>query len=115
MSKENLKPDFQTTATLEKFYHKCQHILILLEKDRVGDIEELKKNKYGAKILKQDLSAGSGKWRRYVSQYKVWLEKTEIDYPNHPWKQFLTSKDIELSKTGPIKKQKYINKIVNNS
>lgn len=115
MSKLNLKPNLQTTETVEKFYHKCQNLLILLEKDRVGEIEKLTKDHRRIKILQDDLSAGSVKWRRYVNQYKLWLRKTEIDYPDHPWKQFLTSRDLDLTKTGSIGKQNYINKIVNPS
>ena len=122
MSKLKVKPNLLTTETLEKFYHKCQNLVILLEKDNVGEIEKLKstgkwksQDHWRVKILQDDLKADSVKWRRYVNQYKIWLQKTEIDYPNHPWKQFLTSKDLELNKTGSIGKQNYINKIVNNS
>jgi hypothetical protein len=35
-------------------------------------------------------------WRAFCEYYKEWLGRTEMEMPTHPWKQFLTARDVEL-------------------
>lgn len=113
MTKRNIKPTIQTITTLEHFYQTCRKIIISLDR---GDInEKLNHSTMIVKVLKDDLSKGSSLWSRHLTMYTSWLEKTEIDYPSHPWKQFLTSKDIEKSKIGPETKRIYLNQIINDT
>ena len=113
MTKRNIKPTIQTITTLENFYQTCRKIIISL--DRGDTKEKLDHSLVIVKVLKDDLSKGSSSWSRYLTTYTKWLEKTEIDYPSHPWKQFLTSKDIEKSKTGTEAKRIYLNQIMNDT
>ena len=113
MTKRNIKPTIQTIITLEHFYQTCRKIIILL--DRGDSKEKLDHSSTIVKVLKDDLSKGSSSWSRHLTLYTKWLEKTEIDYPSHPWKQFLTSKDIEKSKIGPEAKRIYLNQIMNDT
>ena len=113
MTKRNIKPTIQTITTLEHFYQTCRKIIISLER---GDTKEkLNHSTMIVKVLKDDLSKGSILWSRHLTIYTKWLEKTEIAYPSHPWKQFLTSKDIEKSKIGPEAKRIYLNQIIDDA
>ena len=64
-------------------------------------------------ILHEDIESGNPGWKRYIEVYRAWLEKSQIEYPTHPWKQFLTFKDLEDVKSGSESKQKYLNDIIN--
>ena len=113
LSRENIKPTIKTITTLEHYYQKCRGLIVQL--DRKKELAKVDENFIGVKVLKSDINNGSNLWRRHVTIYSTWLKKTEIDNPSHPWKQFLTSKDLQKAVSGPETKKKYINQIINNS
>lgn len=113
LSRENIKPTIKTITTLEHYYQKCRGLIVQLDSKK--ELAKVDENFIGVKVLKNDINNGSNLWRRHVTIYSTWLKKTEIDYPSHPWKQFLTSKDLEKAVSGPETKKKYINQIINNS
>ena len=113
LSRENIKPTIKTITTLEHYYQKCRGLIVQLDSKK--ELAKVDENFIGVKVLKNDTNNGSKLWRRHVTIYSTWLKKTEIDYPSHPWKQFLTSKDLEKAVSGPETKMKYINQIINNS
>ena len=115
MSRENIHPTKQTIATLEHFYAKCREMIVTIDKSKDSDTKGLNESFFGYKILKEDIDNGSKLWRKHVIVYTKWLERTEIEYPSHPWKQFLTSKDIEQAKTGTEMKKNYIKQIIDNT
>ena len=112
-SSKGIKPDLLTIKTLECFYYKCRNFIVLVETQGVDGIDPKLKNQIFGKILIKDLYRNSPNWKKYVTAYRLWLEKTDIEFQSHPWKQFLTSTDLELGKNGPKGKQKYISDINN--
>ena len=43
----------------------------------------------------QDKKNDYADFRKFRNFYKEWLGRTEVDLPDHPWKQFMTQKDLE--------------------
>ena len=106
-------PNIKTIQILERFYFTCRELIVSLEKYGVDGTDHLRSMKRHVTILHEDIESGNPGWKRYIEVYRAWLEKSQIEYPTHPWKQFLTFKDLEDVKSGSESKQKYLNDIIN--
>ena len=113
MSINQIQPDIKTLKTLERFYHKYQDLHVRIEKYGYSENAfKYKKLRLNAGAVYEDLRHGSPAWKNYIKNYKIWLQKTEVECPSHPWKQFLTSRDIELVETGTVKQRKQVQNIL---
>ena len=95
--RREVRPDGKMLQNLESFYTSFRNAI--LRRERRGD------KGFVHKAFEFDAERGFEGWKRFRELYKDYLARTEMEMPAHPWKQFLTSRDIEVSDNVPAVKE----------
>ena len=93
--RRKVRPDGKMLQSLESFYTNFRNTILKRERKKAG--EEV----FVYKDFAYDAERGFEGWKRFRELYKDYLVRTEMEMPAHPWKQFLTSRDIEVSDSVP--------------
>ena len=95
--RRKVRPDGKMLQRLESFYTSFRNAI--LKRERGGD------KTFVHKAFEFDAERGFEGFKRFRELYKDYLARTEMEMPAHPWKQFLTSRDIEVSENVPAVKE----------
>ena len=95
--RRQVRPDKKMLQSLESFYTSFRNAILKRERRKPGEGE----GGFVHKAFAYDAERGFEGWKRFSELYKDYLVRTEMEMPAHPWKQFLTSRDIEVSDSVP--------------
>ena len=95
--RRKVRPDGKMLQSLESFYTSFRNAILKRERRTTGQGEE----EFVHRGFAYDAERGFKSWNRFCDLYKDYLVRTEMEMPAHPWKQFLTSRDIEVSDSVP--------------
>ena len=95
--RRKVRPDGKMLQSLESFYTSFRNAILKRERRTTGQGEE----EFVHRGFAYDAERGFKSWNRFCDLYKDYLVRTEMEMPAHPWKQFLTSRDIEVSESVP--------------
>ena len=85
VEQEGLRPSTKLLRTVENFHQAFRkHVL---RKEQRGE--------WVPYPVVVDMRNGQKDWAKLRKFYKEWLERQELEPPEHPWEQFLTDKDRE--------------------
>ena len=87
MDQDGIVPGPKLLRKLEKFHGRAKKQVLAAEESGSFKIP------YHVKL---DKANNYAKYRQFSAFYKEWLARTEMEAPVHPWKQFLTQKDIDM-------------------
>ena len=93
--RRKVRPDGKMLQSLESFYTNFRNTILKRERRKAGEEVLVYKD------FAYDAERGFEGWKRFRELYKDYLVRTEMEMPAHPWKQFLTSRDIEVSDSVP--------------
>ena len=91
--RRKVKPNDKMLLRLETFYTEFRDSILKHERKVSRDLEWTAKQRNFA----YEAEGGFKEWKRFRELYKDYLVRTEREMPAHPWRQFLTSRDIEVS------------------
>jgi hypothetical protein len=92
--KYRLEADARTIGILETFHRTYQAEVRALERGS-KEVKPAVRKSYESKN-------GPQNWKMFLDVYDQWLRKTAVESNSHPWKQFLTEKDYELTRKGSL-------------
>ena len=95
--RRKVKPSGKMLQRLETFYTDFRDSILKHERKVSRDWESTAKQRSFA----HEAERGFKGWKRFRELYKDYLVRTEREMPAHPWRQFLTSRDIEVSSSVP--------------
>lgn len=89
LDQHSLTPDVKLLKVVDQFFQTYRAEVLAIERG-----SDAAASSASSAAVTEEVNNGLPNWKEFCAYYKEWLAETKVEQPQHPWRQYVTDKDI---------------------